>query len=739
MKRPILQIVLAALCVPWFVSAHTLTLEIVDAPSGQGTGARLAVLDAMGESVAPTPRRDYVYQDLGPRSYFYAHGAVSLSVPDGTLTVYAAKGFEYLPATLAVEVNSDTTVTILLQRWIDPRNDGWFSGETHTHLRHSPVVYPLDPPDMALMMESEDLHFVNVMDEEMWFTGGPDPLSSGDRVLYFSKEYRNPHFGHLTLVGLQSWVPTVICSTLEAVACAAQLDAAVAENVHAQNGAIVIGTHVWPPKPGLAFDDLSTWPGQGILRSLPLDLVGQHLDALDILCYTHKLPPDGLLYYYRVLNAGFRLSCSAGTDAILSSSQSRPPGGYRVYVDIGNGPGAFNSDRWIARLRAGRTFVTNYPIFTAFEVNGRSAGSVVRTNASSVSGSFEVRCALPMQQAELVADGEVVQAFPATGDNTLISGTFSLATDTLAWVAVRATGTVDSWHVIDAGGLFAETGPVYVQKWSPPPGFAHPKKIEAAAWFIDWTQQLIDFYADGNFLGNTRAEFDSATTAAIDYFQNIVPDPPGSFALLTPMTWSPAHNSIVSPSARPIFRWQEAIDPDPGGTVTYTLCYGTDSTFAIADTIAGLAQGSYEVPMESPLEPLRPYFWKVVATDNTGASTPSTPVRSTFIVDVNATGVPSGQVPEAWALERVRPNPFNPSVRVSCDVPTNGVFHTVDVHDVSGGLVRRLYAGVRPPGVYDLEWDGRDEHGRPVASGVYFLRLAPYGRPALVRKAVLVR
>jgi len=72
------------------------------------------------------------------------------------------------------------------------------------------------------------------------------------------------------------------------------------------------------------------------------------------------------------------------------------------------------------------------------------------------------------------------------------------------------------------------------------------------------------------------------------------------------------------------------------------------------------------------------------------------------------------------------PNPFNPAtaVRFELAVPQTVV---LDVVDVRGRLVRRLLDGTRPAGRGEAAWDGRDEGGRVVASGVYLVRLRGQG------------
>ena len=69
------------------------------------------------------------------------------------------------------------------------------------------------------------------------------------------------------------------------------------------------------------------------------------------------------------------------------------------------------------------------------------------------------------------------------------------------------------------------------------------------------------------------------------------------------------------------------------------------------------------------------------------------------------------------------PNPFNPTTSIEYAVGERG-FVTLRIYDVSGRVVRTLVSDTRDPGkVHVAVWDGRDERGRSVSSGVYFYRL----------------
>ena len=70
----------------------------------------------------------------------------------------------------------------------------------------------------------------------------------------------------------------------------------------------------------------------------------------------------------------------------------------------------------------------------------------------------------------------------------------------------------------------------------------------------------------------------------------------------------------------------------------------------------------------------------------------------------------------------ILPNPFRRSTVIRCEIPEGGPSRLV-LFDVSGREVRLLEAASEEPGITNILWDGRDNHGRPVPAGLYFCRL----------------
>ena len=79
-------------------------------------------------------------------------------------------------------------------------------------------------------------------------------------------------------------------------------------------------------------------------------------------------------------------------------------------------------------------------------------------------------------------------------------------------------------------------------------------------------------------------------------------------------------------------------------------------------------------------------------------------------------------LPVVFALHQNYPNPFNPSTKIRFDIPDQS-FVRLAVYDILGRQVRLLVERDHDPGFYEVLWDGRDEYGREMSSGVYFYQI----------------
>ncbi len=90
-----------------------------------------------------------------------------------------------------------------------------------------------------------------------------------------------------------------------------------------------------------------------------------------------------------------------------------------------------------------------------------------------------------------------------------------------------------------------------------------------------------------------------------------------------------------------------------------------------------------------------------------------------------------------FALQANYPNPFNPTTTISYSLgKTEHV--TLEVYDLLGHKIATLVYGVRSAGEHHVQWNGTDDAGLAVASGVYFYRLASQSRVE-TRKMMLLQ
>ncbi len=79
-------------------------------------------------------------------------------------------------------------------------------------------------------------------------------------------------------------------------------------------------------------------------------------------------------------------------------------------------------------------------------------------------------------------------------------------------------------------------------------------------------------------------------------------------------------------------------------------------------------------------------------------------------------------VPSVFALKQNYPNPFNPTTTISYDLPEDTKL-TLTIYNLLGQKVKTLYAGNQLAGTYQAVWNGTNDRGLTVASGIYFYRL----------------
>jgi hypothetical protein len=310
-----------------------------------------------------------------------------------------------------------------------------------------------------------------------YFTGRPDPVSTPSTVVVHDQEYHTSYWGHVGLLGLRRNVvlPGYAGYVNTAAASLHPTNAAVMDLAHAQGG---VTGYVHPfdsyPEPGD-----STKP---ITNELPVDVALGKVDYYEALGFVDDYMATAKVWY-QLLNCGFRLPAGAGTDAMANFASLRGPVGMnRVFVRSG---APLEHRRWLAALKAGRSFATNGPLLD-FTLEGRGLGDELALPAGGRELVARVRLhsIVPVDHLEIVRNGEVVADIPLSGDRTTVSTTLRIPARKSGWYLLRARGNGPAYPILDVYP-YATTSPIYVTVGGEP-----VRSRADAEYFIAWIDRL---------------------------------------------------------------------------------------------------------------------------------------------------------------------------------------------------------------------------------------------------------
>ena len=93
--------------------------------------------------------------------------------------------------------------------------------------------------------------------------------------------------------------------------------------------------------------------------------------------------------------------------------------------------------------------------------------------------------------------------------------------------------------------------------------------------------------------------------------------------------------------------------------------------------------------------------------------------------------------PTEFQLEQNYPNPFNPETIIRYHLQKTG-FVSLEIYNAVGQKVKTLINSEKSVGEHQVDWNGTNEQGKPVSSGIYLYQLKS-GNQLQTRKMVLIR
>jgi hypothetical protein len=480
MMRP----VFAAICLAFALASPSsaaprsdgqLTIEVVDADTGQPIAARIHLKNSRGRPM--TLRLPNTAESGG---HFYTDGKLAIPLRVGQYTFELDAGPEYRTQSghFEIERHADDAKRIEMKRFANLAKEGWYGGDLDVLRRAG---------DLPLILRAEGLHVVP--------SGGEAPrrraATDGESPLLFKATSRvSQEFERL--------VPD---------------DAPAAIHDAQQNKLHVVARvpYAWDMPEWLASDKLDA-----------ISLIHHHALRDDVVDNEKDgRPRDRSLFpgrtgngrwseavYYHVLNCGLRIPPSAGSG---SGANENPVGTNRVYVHCGE---KFSHEHWWEGLAAGRVFVTNGPLLRPM-VEGHPPGYVFRIDADesiTLEVGLELATRLPVEYLQIVKNGAVASEVRLAEWTNRKGRLPPIEFDASGWFLVRAVTTNQKLY------QFASSGPYYVEQAGRP-----RVSRRSVQFFLDWIAEAEKRLAGSRDLDDAqRTRLLAEQQAARKYFEGLL-------------------------------------------------------------------------------------------------------------------------------------------------------------------------------------------------------------------------
>ena len=183
---------------------------------------------------------------------------------------------------------------------------------------------------------------------------------------------------------------------------------------------------------------------------------------------------------------------------------------------------------------------------------------------------------------------------------------------------------------------------------------------------------------------------------------------------------------------------------DPNGTpVEYEICINIQTPFDQFCEDNGTSTAHF-VTLEDIVSyldsvgvPSVDLTWTVYANDGMDETEASNGPRSYHIDAGWVLGIYDELIPVEFALHQNYPNPFNPVTNIRFDIPEEGNVR-MDIYNITGQKVATLVNGRMQPGFHSIRWDGTNDLGKQLASGMYIYHIKA-GDFRDVKKLLLVK
>ncbi len=228
--------------------------------------------------------------------------------------------------------------------------------------------------------------------------------------------------------------------------------------------------------------------------------------------------------------------------------------------------------------------------------------------------------------------------------------------------------------------------------------------------------------------------------------------PPGDFTLLSPTDGDTVTITEDNLNTNQRFEWSESADPN-GTPVEYEICVTWEAPPPLIP-IEIFCEGTgadtfYDQPLTEVvafidslnalgLGVVHTFGWQVFASDGVNETfATGGPYMITFDAGYVLGVEDELGVPDEFTLHQNYPNPFNPVTTIRFDVPEESHIRLM-IYNVLGQQVATPVNGTMKPGYKSIRWNGTDQFGKPLPSGMYIYQIQSASFNA-VKKLVLMK
>lgn len=208
-----------------------------------------------------------------------------------------------------------------------------------------------------------------------------------------------------------------------------------------------------------------------------------------------------------------------------------------------------------------------------------------------------------------------------------------------------------------------------------------------------------------NYSAVTQTTFSSVSVLVFDQEHTVLT----RFAIKVPVELSSFSATVVE-NQRVLLNWKTASEENHVGFNVLRSSVERGKYLKLNDKlIPSRRDGEYEFS-DDKVEAGGKYYYKLESLDRDGQIQLHGPIQITMAL------------PQRFELSQNYPNPFNPSTHIRFELPKAAAV-TLTIYNSLGQEVRRLVDGLKPAGYHTVIWNGKDQNGRAVPSGVYHYRL----------------